>query len=49
MLVIALLIHTVWVSVPAAVVSVNVLLGVTVIVPDAVLFPPVHPPVMVTV
>ena len=35
--------------VPTAELSAMVLLGVTVIVPEAVLVPPVHPPVMVTV
>ena len=46
-LVIAVLIHTVCASVPAADVSVMVLFGVTVIVPVAVILP--QPPVSVTV
>jgi hypothetical protein len=46
-LMIGLLIHTVWLSVPVPELSVIVLLGVTVIVPDAVIVP--QPPVKVTV
>ena len=46
-LVIAVLIHTVCASVPAADVNVMVLLGVTVMVPFAVIEP--QPPVKVTV
>jgi hypothetical protein len=47
MFVMALLIHLVWLFVPAADVSVMVLFDVTVIVPVAVTVP--HPPVRVTV
>ena len=47
--VIAVLIHTVCVFVPAAEVRAIVLFGVTVIVPLAVFVPPVQPPVIVTV
>ena len=45
--VIAVLIHRVWLFVPAAEVRVTVFAGVTVIVPLAVIVP--HPPVNVTV
>ena len=47
MLVMAVLIHLVWAFVPAAEVKAMVLLGVTVIVPVAVIVP--QPPVKVTV
>ena len=47
MLVMAVLIHFVWLSVPAAEVSVMVLSGLTVIVPLLVMVP--HPPVSVIV
>jgi hypothetical protein len=49
MFVMAVLIQSVCASVPAAELLAIVLFGVTVIVPVAVLVPPVHPPVIVTV
>ena len=45
----AVLIHGVWALVPAAEVKFIVLVGFTVMVPVAVLVPPVHPPVIVIV
>ncbi len=49
MLVIAALIQSVWLFVPAAELNVIVLFGFTIMVPVAVLVPPVQPPVIVTV
>ena len=45
----AVFMHFTCAFVPAAELSARVLLALTVIVPEAVLVPPVHPPVMVTV
>ena len=42
-------IHFTCALVPTAELSAMVLLALTVIVPEAVLVPPVHPPVMVTI
>ena len=49
MFVIAVLIQRVCALVPTAEVRTMVLLGVTIMVPEAVLVPPVHPPVIVIV
>jgi hypothetical protein len=49
MFVIAVLIQSVWALVPTAELNAIVLFGVTVIVPVAVLLPPVQPPDIVTV